>query len=312
MFGSNVLDVAIGVALIYLLLSLVSSSIREMIAGFFKTRAKLLKEGIDELLGDLAKAFYEHPQISVLYRGTYEKAKSAKDLPSYIPARNFALAVLDIARAGQGATNGQPASANNRALSAAERVFASANATPGSDAAEVQENLEAWFNSAMDRVSGWYKRRTQWVLFAIGFALTAIADADSIRIAKKLYRDPAQRSAAVAMAEGVIRAGKPGEPNAVDSVITRQAIARLDSLGLPVAWNGVNVKGLIPTTAEFKAIVAHAYESLIGWLITAFAISLGAPFWFDTLNRIMVIRSTVKPHEKSPEEASEDRQNAPD
>jgi hypothetical protein len=35
---------------------------------------------------------------------------------------------------------------------------------------------------------------------------------------------------------------------------------------------------------------------------------MGAPFWFDLLNKIMVVRSTVKPKEKSPEEASEDRQ----
>jgi hypothetical protein len=47
---------------------------------------------------------------------------------------------------------------------------------------------------------------------------------------------------------------------------------------------------------------------VIGWLITALAISLGSAFWFDTLNKIIVIRSTVKPHEKSQEEASEDRQ----
>ncbi len=49
---------------------------------------------------------------------------------------------------------------------------------------------------------------------------------------------------------------------------------------------------------------------LLGWLLTAFAISLGAPFWFDLLNKVMVIRSTVKPHEKSQEEGSEDRQRA--
>jgi hypothetical protein len=46
----------------------------------------------------------------------------------------------------------------------------------------------------------------------------------------------------------------------------------------------------------------------LGWLVTALAIMLGAPFWFDVLNKFVVVRSTVKPHEKSPEEASEDRQ----
>ena len=43
-----------------------------------------------------------------------------------------------------------------------------------------------------------------------------------------------------------------------------------------------------------------------GWLLTAFAVSLGAPFWFDLLNRVMVIRSTVKPREKSRDQGSRD------
>src|SRR4029078_3632217 len=29
-----------------------------------------------------------------------------------------------------------------------------------------------------------------------------------------------------------------------------------------------------------------------GWLITAFAISLGAPFWFDLLNKVTQLRGT--------------------
>ena len=48
---------------------------------------------------------------------------------------------------------------------------------------------------------------------------------------------------------------------------------------------------------------------ILGWLITGFAISFGAPFWFDLLNRMMVVRSTVKPDEKSPDESSKDKQS---
>jgi hypothetical protein len=43
---------------------------------------------------------------------------------------------------------------------------------------------------------------------------------------------------------------------------------------------------------------------LLGWIFTGVAISLGAPFWFDTLNKFMVVRSTVKPQEKSQDEPS--------
>src|SRR4029079_5265748 len=49
----------------------------------------------------------------------------------------------------------------------------------------------------------------------------------------------------------------------------------------------------------------------LGWLATALAVMLGAPFWFDVLNKFMVIRSTVKPREKSQEEGSEDRPQLP-
>ena len=52
-----------------------------------------------------------------------------------------------------------------------------------------------------------------------------------------------------------------------------------------------------PKNAFFSAVTLFA-----GWLMTALAISLGAPFWFDTLNRFMVVRSTVKPQEKSKDE----------
>ncbi|MGH9962120.1 MAG: hypothetical protein ACREBC_34160, partial [Pyrinomonadaceae bacterium] len=46
------------------------------------------------------------------------------------------------------------------------------------------------------------------------------------------------------------------------------------------------------------------YWHWLGWVLTALAISLGAPFWFDLLNKFIVIRSAVKPHEKSPEDES--------
>ena len=46
---------------------------------------------------------------------------------------------------------------------------------------------------------------------------------------------------------------------------------------------------------------------IIGWLLTAMAVSLGAPFWFDMLNKVIVVRATVKPTEKSPDEPPVDR-----
>ena len=114
MFNSGILDVAIGLVFIYLLLSFICSAINEMIEAKLKMRATDLERGIRELFHDpggkgLTKRLYEHPLVFGSFKGKYDPKKIKKkkptdfgrypigsDLPSYIPARNFALALMDI------------------------------------------------------------------------------------------------------------------------------------------------------------------------------------------------------------------------
>src|SRR5262245_53933705 len=101
MFGSVILDVAIGLVFVYLLLSFMSSAIAEGLEAFLKKRASDLWRGMRELLGDpngtgLVKKVYDHPLISGLFQGDYVAGKT-KNLPSYIQSRIFALTLLDVA-----------------------------------------------------------------------------------------------------------------------------------------------------------------------------------------------------------------------
>src|SRR5215471_1260460 len=122
MFNSGVLDVAVGLIFIYLVLSLVCSSISEIIEAKLKIRAVGLERGIRELLGNkddvrMVKKFYDHPLIFSLFPGSYDPGKvDAKtkryarnsNLPSYIPSRNFALALMDLmlpANSAEGGTS---------------------------------------------------------------------------------------------------------------------------------------------------------------------------------------------------------------
>src|ERR1035438_4150831 len=50
-------------------------------------------------------------------------------------------------------------------------------------------------------------------------------------------------------------------------------------------WWGDHQKG----SAPWELLLQH----LFGWILTAVAISMGAPFWFDTLNRFMNIRNEI-------------------
>src|SRR5205085_3540238 len=65
MFGSAILDVTIGLILLYLLFSLVCSAFRELVELITKTRAKDLERGMQALLKDpnFVKAVYNHPMI---------------------------------------------------------------------------------------------------------------------------------------------------------------------------------------------------------------------------------------------------------
>jgi hypothetical protein len=73
MFGSEILEVAIGLMLVYLLLSLICSAVREGLEAWSEMRAVHLERGIRELLQDLngtglAKALYTHPLIYGLFQ----------------------------------------------------------------------------------------------------------------------------------------------------------------------------------------------------------------------------------------------------
>lgn len=295
----EILDVAIGVIFVYILVSIVCTAIREGIEAGMKTRAVYLERGLRKLLHEKAAAgtvrkLYEHPLISGLFSGDYRTPKTLMrpgyNLPSYIPAKSFAAALLDLAARGA-ATDAVSADPNGPFVSLEsvranvanlqnpplQRVLLSAIDTAQGDLDRAQANIEAWYDSAMDRISGAYKRSTQWVILVIAIAVTVLMNVNTFAIANFLFLNEDARTALVKIA-----------------IEDPEGKADLTKLGLPIGWEGR--EGGI------------GFDDIFGWLLTAFAATLGAPFWFDVLNKVMVIRSTVKPHEKSPEEASEDRQ----
>jgi len=326
MFGSDILDVAIGLALIFLMLSLIASGVREGVEALVKSRAVELERGIRAMLDDpqgtgMAKALYEHPLIYSLFSGEYDivaKRFRGRNLPTYIPSRNFAVALLDMATRGPGvdpyAVNQTNPAMTIPALQASvrripspfvQRALQSAIDTAHGDVKQVQANLEAWFDSGMDRVSGHYKRRTQLWLFVIGLGTTLALNVNTIAIADYLAHNEEARAALVRRAEQIrqdpIYRDAVSDSNAVDRATAHAVYEDLQSLKLPIGWD----RQLPPPTG---GTFWYRVKQVVGLLLTAFAIMLGAPFWFDLLNKFMVIRSTVKPTEKSPPEASEDRQ----
>jgi hypothetical protein len=334
MFNSTTLEVAIGMAFIYLLLSLFCTAINEALAGFLGTRAKNLEKGIRSLFTDglktagiagsppvtMAEAIYNHGLIQSLYRSTPGEitkwyTRIGSSLPSYIPSGVFASALIDILfpefHIEAGATTDAPSTGQNAAgrataltsmLSALEKLPSSKGKEAivtlvkqaNGDIATVRQSFESWYNDGMDRASGWYKRKTQTLLFVIGIIIAVGLNVDSIAIGKTLWISPATRSYAVAAAQEYAK-----EP-ILANFSAHDTLTKFEALSLPIGWDS-SKRPWIEGRPLFTLV-----STLVGWFLTALAMTLGAPFWFDLLNQFMVVRSTVKPKEKSGAEGSKD------
>jgi hypothetical protein len=380
MFNSGILDVAIGLIFVYSLLSLVCTAINEMIEARLKMRATDLEKGIREMLHDqsdtgLVQKLYNHPLIYSLFEGGYDNAKKTRKLPSYIPSRNFALALMELVLPAKPSDTGTPAetsgvtgatvqtsnslqplrdaisrwsdektrqvlmtlldtvedkssNASDTSASADTPIMALRDAigktiqdknvrqalmtlvdAAGNDIGQARKNIEDWFDSSMDRVSGWYKRRVQWITLFVGLVIAVAVNADTLAIGNSLSYDVSMRDALVAATQEYAKADSTQsisqnaqaqmeacrkDENSPECRVAKN-LNEIQKLGLPMGWNMDD-----PTT--FPNTLGGWLAKGLGWLLTAFAISLGSPFWFDLLNKIMIVRSTVRPKEKSPEE----------
>lgn len=310
MLGSSILEVAIGLAFVYLLLSLVCSAVQEGLESWLKCRASDLEKGISGLLGnaDLVADFYQHPLIFGLFQGDYRPGRNwgTTNLPTYVPASSFSTVLLDLVARGRATGEGMQAGSaapitvdgvraalemNTTIPAGVRRVLGLALDSSQGDLARAQANLEAWFDSSMDRVSGWYKRRTQWILLALGFIFTVGMNINTVTIASVLYGNEGLRASVVAQAEAA------GKGTSMNSTEASRQLGQLATQSFSIGWEHFQI------CMDWQG-VALFLGMLPGWLLTAFAISFGAPFWFDMLNKLITIRSTVKPHEKSPEKSS--------
>ncbi|MDZ7266718.1 MAG: hypothetical protein ONB48_06965 [candidate division KSB1 bacterium] len=284
MFGSVILEIAIGLILVYLLLGLICTAINEVVAQALQWRARTLADGIRNLLADpnyegLARQVYNHHLIKAFSR------RDAK--PSYLPPHSFALALLDVVmRDHSGQLQDLKTAVDklpNEKVRQVLRVFV--DQTAGNVLA-VQKQIEQWFNDAADRMSGWYKRRMQKITLFFACLVTVLTNADTIMIANNLAQDAVLRAAVVAQAEGYLR-----ESVAADSAGTARAIKNLQAvrrIGLVIGWEH-------DRTQDWQWIT-----KIIGLVLTSLAASLGAPFWFDLLNRVVNLRGAGKPPAMEP------------
>jgi hypothetical protein len=303
--ANEALATAIGLRARFLeagLLNLFSGFVSETPAGV-ATAEEFFKHPLVQGLIRSSRAPRPAAEVAAVRRGGLSRLKSAlakPPYPSYIPSRTFVAALLDIAHESEKAVataeGDEAEKARERAAKAAddfERALASvpnaqlSNAllalyrSVGRDAARFQHAAEQWFDDAMERVSGWYKRRVHLILAVIAAIVVVLLNADTLTAGRVLWRDDAVRAAVVKEAQGTAK-------GTLDDAKLENTVKKLD---LPLGWDLKLGNG--PTQLPNDGV--SWVEKVIGLLLTIGAIQLGAPFWFDLLGKIVRVRGTGAP-----------------
>lgn len=202
----------------------------------------------------------------------------------------------------------------------------------GNEANQLREEIEIWFDRSMERTSGVYKRNAKGVAIFIGFLLAVVTNSNSIYIMNRLAYDKELRQAVVQGAENLINDQQANLSGTTLTKTQREQINQeieklLDKqLTLPIGWSPIVLsqqlncpannhpntwKALfdeciklrnkpkeyfVPTTIFVMIFTSGNFVSgllfLMGWLITAIAISMGAAFWFELLGKLINVRNT--------------------
>lgn len=291
----GMLQVVIGLIFVLLLLSLLATTMMELVASAFALRGRNLEKALRNMLANtdvddrMVAAFKEN----ALYKQLSYKYGKKRYAPSYLSDRSFQSILMETI------LNGDPF----------DRIEEKLDTLPDADLKgvlkqflrESEQNSEAfkakvrtWYNDVMDRASGWYKRYTQKILVGMGFCIAVIFNADTLAIYERLESDPETLQQVLTLAEDYVN-GKDGLEIAPPQMSPEfdASLAKLEGMINDQIESVKSPLGLGWKNVDWSEVTWYDLAlKLLGWTVTALAVSLGAPFWFDLLRKLVNIRSS--------------------
>ncbi len=298
---------------------------KQDVSNFFKkgTESKgMLRTKLNTKASLFAANITEHP----LYRRAADGSTlSLTRKPSYLGAATFTDIFIDVLKKKAVEQGTQPAEqplllSNISTMLSGYELEKSGNLNKvlklyieqaNGNMEQFRRHIEDWYDFMMDRVGGWYKRQTSRILFTLGVILAISFNVDTIAIVRKLSTDDELR---ILVADNVAARvhdlnAQIDQENISDSAKTGKKIELLKKVQDSTLADINNVMGLgwgdFGGSTRCRDRVRYVFcktidpPKLTGFFITAFAISLGAPFWFDLLNKLVKLRgSGAKPEQE--------------
>ena len=289
------LNVVIGLVFVYLLYSLFATVIMEIISSALALRAKNLEKALQNMMqSNEVNFFNQHFKNHPLYRqlsGTNIKKKTP---PSYLSPTAFSSILMQSIKK---MSNGEGSLGDSIDLLPEgdfKKVVSMKYEEAENNVGTFKSNMENWFNDMMDRASGWYKRTTQVFVLLVGLGIAVGFNVDTLTVFSNLNNNSNEAQKLADQAASYVQA-RDYSNNAVLDGSERLTLSEVKAISDDVVKNydtGIGWVHFELPKGNFTDAILFWFLKLIGWLVTATAISLGAPFWFDMLRKLVNVRGT--------------------
>ncbi len=292
------LEVVVGMIFTFMLLSLLGTTVNELISAWRGWRGFYLEEGLKRLLEfkdnpAVYEKFKDNPIFNQLMQ--HKAPLRVSQSPAYLSSDKFASILTNVLKKkGQAVEKVDDLLEGLPEDSQLRKVLEQLKEDGSENLDAYKARLQTWFDDVMTQAGGWYKRHVQFITLFVGLSIAGVLNADGFQIYKHLSNNAAARERLAAMAEQYAAENEtlPATPTFADSLSAQDIKKEFKEATSTGDFGEVsNILGLGWHPGDVAVSPKSWLVRLLGWLITAFAISLGASFWFDILKKIVSIRN---------------------
>ncbi|MGZ3548300.1 MAG: hypothetical protein ACXWNK_11000 [Vulcanimicrobiaceae bacterium] len=276
---STLLSTALSLAAVYVAFSLLVSWVNEQIATLLQKRGTTLIHGIAQMVGtDVQSQLYGHPIITAT-------VPTSGKLPQYISSRQFSSALIGYLGTIRSFQHSQEtlgtdlqAAIDGLGNTPLQHSLQAIYDRCGYDYNAFVTGVERWYDDQMNRVSGWYHQWATLAMMLISLAVVSLFNVDTLHVIKQVSCDASLRAR---LASQISSTATLTAENAANSIFTNVRFGWSPRVGEAVPCG----------TEQHEGPRLFWFLKVIGLVLSAIALSLGAPFWFDALKLLVNVRN---------------------
>lgn len=319
-----IIEVAISLVVIFFLMSTLVSFIYEIIALVFSSRGKVLKNSLKLLLNENKKSaviidsIYESAHIYKLR--IFKKLNRSQYLPAHISSESFANALFEHINRGDVTEDishfkQHVGDIKNPFLKQKLLTLIAELDTGKQTMAGIKENIMKWFDDYMKTVTEVYKLRSKVIICILSAIICLSMNIDTITLTEFFWKNKEKREMMVGFAERLqeetfkldsvkLNNRQGNKDSAVlhstetqDQRIKRilaknqQILDTLNQFELPIYFNQYIIEK--ESLKDGCMWARYLLFKLFGLAITTFCLTLGAPYWYQMMQKLIQVKKTL-------------------